>query len=48
MTVLELLDELEEIVNAAPKLPLMGKIMVDANEVLDLAKDIRLSLPDDV
>ena len=48
MTVLELLDELEEIVNAAPKLPLTGKIMVDANEVLDLAKDIRLSLPDDV
>lgn len=48
MTVLELLDELEEIIDTAPKLPLTGKIMVDANEILDLAKDIRLSLPDDV
>lgn len=48
MTVLELLDELEEIINAAPRLPLTGKIMVDANEILDLSKDIRLSLPDDV
>ena len=48
MTVLELLDELEEMINAAPKLPLTGKIMVDANEVLDLSKDIKLSLPDDV
>lgn len=48
MTVLELLDELEEMINAAPKLPLTGKIMVDANEILDMANDIRLSLPDDV
>ncbi len=48
MTVLELLDELEEMINAAPKLPLTGKIMVDANEVLELSKDIKLSLPDDV
>ena len=39
---------LEEIINVAPKLPLTGKIMVDANEILDIAKDIRLSFPDDV
>lgn len=48
MTVLELLDELEEIINTAPKFPLTGKVMVDATEILDLSKDIRLSLPDDV
>ena len=41
MTIYELLEELEEIINVAPKLPLTGKIMVDA-------KDIRLSFPDDV
>ena len=48
MTIYELLEELEEIINVAPKLPLTGKIMVDANEILDIAKDIRLSFPDDV
>lgn len=48
MTVLELLNELEEIINTAPRVPLASKVMVDATEILDLAKDIRLSLPDDV
>ena len=48
MTVLELLEELEEIINTAPKVPLASKVMVDANEILELSKDIRLSLPDDV
>ena len=43
MTIYELLEELEEIINVAPKLPLTGKIMVNANEILDIAKDIRLS-----
>ena len=47
MTIYELLEELEEIINVAPKLPLTGKIMVDANEILDIAKDIRLSFPDE-
>ena len=41
MTIYELLEELEEIINVAPKLPLTGKIMVDANEILDIAKEIR-------
>ena len=48
MTVLELLDELEEMINNASKLPLTGKVMVDAGEILEMAQDIRLSLPDDV
>lgn len=48
MTVLELLDELEEIITNAPKLPLTGKVMVDTNEIVDLAKDLRLALPDDI
>ena len=34
MTVLELLEEIEDIVDTAPGLPLTGKIMVDA----DMAK----------
>ena len=48
MKVLELLNELEEIINTAPRVPLASKVMVDTNEILELAKDIRLSLPDDI
>lgn len=48
MTVLELLEEIEEIVDTAPGLPLTGKIMVDSNELLEIVREIRLSLPDDV
>ncbi len=48
MTVLELLEEIEDIVDTAPGLPLTGKIMVDAGELLEIVRAIRLSLPDDV
>lgn len=48
MTVLELLDEIEDIVDTAPGLPLTGKVMIDANELLEVVREIRLSLPDDV
>lgn len=48
MTVLDLLEEIEDIVDTAPGLPLTGKIMVDANELQTIVRDIRLSLPDDV
>ena len=48
MTVLELLDEIDDIVDTAPGLPLTGKIMVDSHELLEIVREIRLSLPDDV
>lgn len=48
MTVLDLLEEIEDIVATAPGLPLTGKIMVDANELTNIVRDIRLGLPDDV
>lgn len=48
MTVLDLLDEIEDIVETAPSVPLTGKIMIDSGELLEIVKDIRLSLPDDV
>lgn len=48
MTVLELLEEIEDIVDTAPGLPLTGKIMIDAGELLTIVKDIRKGLPDDV
>lgn len=48
MNVLELLEEIEDIVNTAPSVPLTGKIMVDGDALLDIVADIRKSLPDDV
>ncbi len=48
MTVLELLDEIEDIVDTAPGLPLTGKIVIDSNDLLEIIREIRLGLPDDV
>ena len=48
MKVLELLDEIEEIVDTASGFPLTGKIMVDAEEILEIVKEIRVELPDEI
>ena len=48
MKVLELLDEIEDIVDTASGFPLTGKIMVDAEELLEIVKEIRVELPDEI
>ena len=48
MRVLELLAEIEDIVDTASGFPLTGKIMVDANEILEIVNDIRTALPDEI
>lgn len=48
MTVLDLLDEIEDIVETASTVPLTSKIMIDGNELIEIVKEIRLGLPDDV
>ena len=48
MKVLELLDEIEEIVDTASGLPLTGKLMIDGEELLEIVKEIRLELPDEI
>lgn len=48
MKVLELLDEIEEIVDTSTSFPLTGKIMVDAEEILEIVKEIRVELPDEI
>ena len=48
MKVLELLDEIEEIVDTASGIPLSGKIMVDSNELLEIVKEIRTELPEEI
>lgn len=48
MKVLELLEEIEEIVDTASGFPLTGKIMVDSQELLEIVKDIKTALPDEI
>ncbi len=48
MRVLELLEELEEIVDTAAGFPLTGKIMVDSQELLEIVREIRAELPDEI
>lgn len=48
MKVLELLDEIEEIIDTAAGFPLTGKIMIDAGEILEVVKEIRVVLPDEI
>lgn len=48
MKVLKLLEELEDIVDEATGLPLSNKIMLDAEVIFQIVREIRLALPDDV
>jgi vacuolar-type H+-ATPase subunit H len=46
--ILELLDELEEIIETGTSLILTGKIMIDPDDVLDIIKEIRSDLPEEI
>lgn len=48
MKVLELLEEIEEIVDTASGFPLTGKIMIDAQELLEIVREIRVELPEEI
>ena len=48
MKVFELLEEIEEIVDTASNMPLTGKIMVDPDELLEIVKEIRTELPQEM
>jgi cell division septum initiation protein DivIVA len=48
MKVLELLDELEDIIDTSAGFPLTGKVLVDAEEVMELLKEIRAELPGEI
>ena len=48
MKVLELLDELDEIISVASKVPVLNKVLVDPSEVTEIVKEIRLELPDEI
>lgn len=48
MDVLKLIDEIEDIIEEGTSLPFSKKIMVDVDEILDIIKEIRIRLPDEI
>ncbi len=48
MKVLELLEELEDVLDGATKVPMMSKVMVESEDIFSIVREIRLALPDDV
>ncbi len=48
MDLLNLIDEVEDIVEAGTGVPLTGKVMIDKDELLDIIKEIRIKLPDEI
>lgn len=48
MDVFEMLDEMEDIIESSSRIPLTGKVMVDADELLDCIDQIRSVLPEEI
>ena len=48
MKVLQLLDELEDIIENSSSIPFAGKALIDRGDILDLLKEIRIQLPDEI
>lgn len=46
--VLDILNDLEELVEESTKIPLTGKVLIDADELLDYVDRIRAVLPDEI
>ena len=48
MDIMELIDKLEDVIDAASSLPLTGKSLIDREELFELISEIRLQLPEDL
>lgn len=48
MDVLKLIDEIEDIIEDGNSLPFSRKIMLDSEELLEIIKEIRIKLPDEI
>ncbi|HLR21377.1 MAG TPA: ATPase [Tissierellaceae bacterium] len=48
MDVLKFIDEIETVVEEGSSVPFSNKVMIDSEEILDIIKEIRIRLPDDV
>ncbi len=48
MEILSILESLEDLVERSPNVPLLGKCLIDKEEILEIVKEVRLKLPDDI
>ncbi|ABW18988.1 ATP synthase subunit B family protein [Alkaliphilus oremlandii] len=48
MSVLQLLEEIEDIIESGSSIPFAQKVLIDKRELLEIIKDIRIKLPDEV
>lgn len=48
MDVLKLLNELEDIIENGSSIPFSGKVLLDRDEIIELIKEIRIQLPDEI
>lgn len=48
MEIITLIERIEDIVEDASKIPMSNKVIVDKEELLDIIKDIRIKLPDEI
>lgn len=48
MEILSILETLEDVVEKGISVPFSGRCMVDKDEILEIIKEIRLKLPDDI
>jgi vacuolar-type H+-ATPase subunit H len=48
MEILAILETLEDVVEKGMSVPFSGKCLVDREEILEIIKEIRLKLPDDI
>lgn len=48
MEILSILEALEDVVEKSVSIPLLGRSLLDKEELLELVKEMRLKLPDDI
>ncbi len=48
MDVLKLIDEIEDILEEGSTVPFSKKVLVDSDDILDIIKEIRIRLPDEI
>ena len=48
MEILAILETLEDLVEKSVSVPFSGKCLIDKEEILEIVKEVRLKLPDDI
>lgn len=48
MEILAILETLEDVIERSANVPFSGRCMVDKEEILEIIKEIRLKMPDDI